>query len=170
MESRQSHVEAVRTLWYGRQEVPRGADLGLAWRAVKAIAASDGILSGPEAECLLARMASLLTEPAVIDAVVAWDFRGVAPVELLDRVAATGADRREVGAWIIYNGLAVSVADGELADGEMAAVLDVARTMDIDEVTVATLHQLVIDEAALRRRRLAILHGEEIREPGFVAR
>lgn len=149
----------VQHIWYGHTNVPAPSDFEFAWKAVKAVAAGDGVLSEPERQFLIGKMCAIATPEDVVERVMAFDEHSQTPASLLDLVGVPPQIRRATGAWIVYEAMSVAYADGELAPGEMAAVNSVASTMDVDMGTVERLLQIVIEEASLRERRLAALHG-----------
>lgn len=150
---------AAHVLWYGRRDVPSAANLELAWKAIKGMAASDGKLSEPERAYLHGKMCTLATPPDVIDAVMRDEPRPEPPAKLLARIAVSDGARAAMGAWIVYEGLSVALADGELAVGELEAVQKSATAMGVRSATVDALAALVRDEAELRRRRIEALFG-----------
>jgi len=106
-----------------------------------------------------AAAAAELTPPEVVEEVERWYAHAEKPAALLAQIGVPPAVRRGTGAWIVYEGLSVAFADGELARGEMDAVRGVATTMDVDDATVDALEKIVRDEAAVRERRIQTLHG-----------
>jgi hypothetical protein len=158
-EMKSENVAAVQYLWYGHKNVPKKSDFEFSWKAIKTIAALDGRLSEPERLCLLGKMCAILTPPDVVDLVMQFDEQSETPEQLLARIDVPQEVRAGTGAWIIYEGLSVSIADGELADEELAGLCGVAATMGVPTSTVYALHDLCKEEAALRRRRIEMLHS-----------
>jgi hypothetical protein len=153
------HHQAVQHLWYGDARVPAPGELEVAWKAVKAIAAGDRVLSEPERLCLVGRMSALGTPPEVMAGVLAWNEQSMKAADLFAQVPVPSEARRPTGAWIVYNGLSVAIADRELAPGELEAMVGIARRLDVDAPTVQALYQVVHEEADVRRRRIAALNG-----------
>src|SRR5580704_10964578 len=99
-------VAATLHLWYGRHESRRPSELELCWKAAKAIAASDGVLSEEERLALIGKMVATGTPPAVVDAVMSWDAEGDEGIaDLLADLDVPGGPRLELGLWIVYEGL-----------------------------------------------------------------
>ena len=153
------HVSAVQHLWYGHGHVPDRSDLEFSWKAVKAVAARDGVLSEPERLHLLGKMCAILTPPDVIEEVMRFDARSEPPERLLARVQVPDEVRPATGAWIVYEGLSVAMSDGELAGAELNSVRRVAAAMGVRPRTVDELTTLCRDEAALRARRIMLLRS-----------
>ena len=154
---RREHHEAVLHLFFGHRAKPLPCDLDLSWRAVKAVATGDGVLSDLERNALVGLMTSLLTPPDMMDAIMDWEPAEISAAEVLAQLPEHR--RQAAGLWVVYHGLKVAVADGELAPGELESVRAVARSMDVDPDSVRSLYLLVADEAAVRRRRMDLLTG-----------
>lgn len=153
------YVGALQLLWYGHTNIPQKADFELAWKAVKAVAAADGKLSEPERLSLLGKMCAIGTPLDVVETVMKWDEHSEKPAALLAKVGVPEAVRAGTGAWIVYEAMTVSFADGVLAPKEIEAVRSVAATMGVAPATVDALHQIVSAEAAIRQIRISTLHG-----------
>lgn len=154
---KKEYVSALQHLFYGHGNVPDRDDYVYSFRAVKAIAAGDGVLSEPERLCLIGRMCAIGAPDDVVDEVLAWDPHGAKPVELLARVGVPADVRRGTGGWIVYEGLSVALADGELALGELAFARAAAAEMGVPDGAVDAFLTLCRDEAAIRSRRVSTL-------------
>lgn len=157
MANNEQQLAAVYNFIYGLDTVPRGNTAELGWKAVKAIATGDGKLSEPERTFLLGKMCAVMLPAASIEAVMAWDEHSSSAVELLKAIDVPEAYRRGAGAWMVYEGLSVSLADGEIAPGELASVHEIAKLMGLKPEEVEALHKVVEEEAAVRKRRIATL-------------
>jgi hypothetical protein len=151
------HVAAVRRLWYGHGYVPSKSDLEFCWKAVKAVAAGDGLLSEPERLHLLGRMCSILTPPDVIEEVMRYDERSESAQGLLARIRVPDEMRPGTGVWIVYEGVSVAISDGELAAAELNSVRRFAAAMGVRAKTADALTALCREEAAMRTRRIELL-------------
>ncbi len=154
---KRGQLSALHHLNYGQRVVPERDGLENAWKAVKALAAGRGVLSAPQRSRLLGRMAAIATPPDVIDAVMAWNEQSQRPATLLARVGVPAGTRWGSAPWLIYEGLSVAMADGELPSADMEALSAVARRMNVSSETVEALAQLCRDEADLRRQRISML-------------
>lgn len=153
------HVSAVQNLWYGHGHVPNKSDFEYSWKAIKAVAAGDGVLSEPERLHLLGKMCAILTPPDIVEAVMRFDEHSEKPERLMAKILVPDEVRPGTGAWIVYEGLSVAISDGELAPREIDAVRNVAAAMGVKTHTVDTLIQLCRDEATMRVRRIAALQS-----------
>ena len=152
-------IAAVQYLWYGHKNVPKRSDFEFSWKAVKAIASADGELSDAERLALLGKMLAILTPPDVVDEVMQYDARAHAPHELLAHVDIPEEVRPGTGAWMVYEALSVSLADGKLGPQELDAIHETAATMGVAAETVGALVELCREEVAMRQRRIDLLHG-----------
>ena len=152
------HRAAVQHLFYGHKSIPLTANLELCWKAVKSVAVGDGVVSEGERLCLLGLMCATLTPPEVVERVLEWDEHSAKPSVLLGELEQPPEYRRGTGAWIVYTGLVVAMADG-LSPGELERICSVAMTMDVDPEVVYALHRITVEESVLRQRRIDALAG-----------
>jgi hypothetical protein len=150
-------LSALQQLFYGHPEVPGRRDLENAWKAVKTIAAAHGPLTDNKHLFLLARMSAMGAPSEVVDTVMGWDARADHADALLGRIEVAGGVRWRTEAWIIYEGLSVAMADGELAPEELEAVCTAAASIGLSPETVDALTEVCREEAAIRRRRIEVL-------------
>jgi hypothetical protein len=151
------HVAAAQLLWYGHHKVRPHSELELCWKAAKAIAAGDGIVSDDERIALVGKMTAAATPESVVEAVLAWDEHTETATELLAHLRLPDELRRELGVWMVYEGLSAGLADGHLGFGEIGIAHEVALAMGVPLSTVHALIPLCSDEAALRLRRIRAL-------------
>ncbi len=62
----------------------------------------------------------------------------------------------------IFDAIRAAAADHEYDDGEMKAIRRLAKRIDIAEEVVADLEALYREEAALKRRRIDLVFGEQV--------
>jgi hypothetical protein len=153
------YAAAAQHLWYGHRKLRRPSELELCWKAAKAIAAGDARLNEDERSALIGKMCATAVPQEIIDAVMAWDERTGVPAELMAHLHVTPETRLELGLWVVYEGLCVAFADGDLALGERNSVHAVAATMGVPTSTVEALITVCRDEALLRLRRVKTLQG-----------
>ncbi len=151
------HVAAAQLLWYGHHKVRPHSELELCWKAAKAIAAGDGTVSDDERVALVGKMTATATPESVVNAVLTWDEHTETATELLAHLRLPDDLRRELGVWMVYEGLSVGLADGHLGFGEIEIAHEVAVAMGVPLATVHALIPLCTDEATLRRRRIQSL-------------
>jgi hypothetical protein len=156
---RPEYIGAVQYLWYGHQNVPKTSDFEFSWKAIKAIASADRDLNPEEQRILLGKMLAILTPPEVVETVMRFDARAESPHELLARVDVPSEVRAGTGAWVVYEALSVSLSDGEPGPRELDAIRDTAMTMGVAPENVGALVELCREEAAMRQRRIALLHS-----------
>ncbi len=153
------HISTVQHLWYGHGHVPGKSDFEFSWKAIKAVVAADGRLSEPERLHLLGKMCAILTPPDVVEVVMGFDEHAETLAQLLARIDVPAEVRLGTGAWIVYEGLSVAIANGDLAAGELEAVGRAAAAMGVASETVDALTELCREEAAMRRRRIELLNS-----------
>lgn len=156
-ELKPEYVGAIQHLWYGHQNVPRSSDFEYAWKAIKVAAASDGQLTERERLHLLGKMCAIGTPADVVEKVLEFDETSTTCEALLYRIDVPPEVRPGTGAWVVYEGLSVAMADGELSDGEREAVRRTAAAMGVSSEVVGALEEQVREESALRDRRLQTL-------------
>lgn len=155
----QEGVAALQHLWYGHENVPSRSDFEHAWKAVKVVAGSDGPISPQERLFLLGKMAAIGTPADVIDTVMAFEEQSLTCEALLARIQVPAEVRLGVGAWIVYEGLSVAMADGDLGQAERDGIGRVAATMGVVDSTVEALIAQCREEAAVRERRIRTLNS-----------
>jgi hypothetical protein len=151
------YVGAIQHLWYGHQNVPRKSDFEYAWKAIKVAAAADGELTDTERLHLLGKMCAIGTPPDVVEMVLSFDETSTTCEALLYRIDVPPEVRPGTGAWVVYEGLSVAMADGELSDGEREAIRRTAEAMGVGSDVVTALEDQVSQEAAIRQKRLQTL-------------
>ena len=156
------HVAATQLLWYGHHKLRRRSELELCWKAAKAIAAGDGIVSDDERIALVGKMTATATPESVVEAVLAWDEHTETASELLAHLSLPAELRVELGTWMVYEGLSIALADGHLGFHEMEVAHEVAIAMGVPLSAVHALLPLCRDEALLRERRIRAL---QVRSP-----
>lgn len=152
-------VAALQHLWYGHRNVPSQTDFENAWKAVKVVAGADGPMSDDERLYLLAKMAAIGTPRDVIETVMGFDEQSTTCEALLGKIQVPTEVRPGVGAWIVYEGLSVAMADGDLAPAERDGIGRVAATMGVVGSTIDALEQQCREEAAVRERRIRALNS-----------
>jgi tellurite resistance protein len=150
-------IGAIQYLFYGHQNVPKKSDFDHAWKAIKVVAAADGQLSETERLHLLGKMASIGTPADVVAAVMDFDVRFATCEALVAGIEVPAELRPGTGAWVVYEGLSVAMADGDLASEELEGVRRTAAAMGVPESVVDSLVEQVRQELALRERRLETL-------------
>jgi hypothetical protein len=153
------HVASAQHLWYGHRKLRTRSELELCWKAAKAIAAGDGVLSEEERVALVGRMVATAVPAAVVESVMNWDVHNETPADLVAQFRLSTETRLELGLWMVYEGLSIGFADGTLGPGEVDSVHDVAATMGVPATTVDALIALCRDEALVRMRRIKTLQG-----------
>jgi tellurite resistance protein len=159
MEMSVEQVAALQHLWYGHQNVPRKTDFEHAWKAVKVVAGSNGQVSDEERLYLVGKMAAIGTPSDVVQMVMDFDEQSTTCEALLGGIDVPTEVRPGVGAWIVYEGLSVAMADGDLAEAERDGIRRVAETMGVGASTVEALTKQCRDEASIRERRIRTLNG-----------
>jgi len=157
---KREQISALQHLFYGHASVPVRKDFENAWKAVRTIAAGGGRLTSSRREWLLARMTAIGTPADVVSDVMAWDERGEPLAALFSRVAVPAEVRWSTGAWIVYEGLSVAMADGELTRSEVEAVRAAVAALDVEPGTVDALVEICREEAEIRRRRIGVLFSK----------
>ncbi len=165
-----AHAAAAQYFWYGHRKLRRPSELELCWKIAKAIAAGDGIVSDDELAALLGKMTATATPQSIIDAVLAWDEHTETPTELLAQLQLSPDALRELGLWILYEGLSVGLGDDWLGFAEIEVAHEVARATGIPLSTVHVLSALCRDESSLRLRRIKALQGGIGAVPGAPSR
>jgi len=150
-------VGALQHLWYGHQNVPRHDDFLYAWRAIKSVGACDGQLSDAERIYLLGKMCAIGTPTDVVEAVMSFDEHAGTPAELIAGIDVPDEVRAGTGAWIVYEGLSLAMADGDLDERELDAVRRAGAAMGVGSDVVDALRVQVRQEAALREQRIRTL-------------
>ena len=90
---------------------------------------------------------------------MAFDEQSLTCEALLARIQVPAEVRPGVGAWIVYEGVSVAIADGDLAQAERDGIGRVAATMGVGDGTVGALIAQCREEVAVRERRIRTLNS-----------
>lgn len=151
------YVAALQQLWYGHQNVPRRTDFEHAWKAIKSVGAADGGLSDDERMHLLGKMCAIGTPTDVVETVMEFDEHSATAEALVSGIEVPDEVRAGMAAWIVYEGLALAMSDGELAEGEVDAVRRAGAALGVGSELVDALAEQVGQELAVRERRIRTL-------------
>ncbi len=153
-----SSLEIDATLWimdelYGIKEVPPQQDYESFTKAVLICAKGDGTISPEERGWFAGRSAAYRnTKGYELAKIYAGD-------DDLQEVLAGSANvaSRKGRLIIIYVAIQTCTADGEYHSGEQEKVREMAAKLGIEESVVQEIEQLCVEEAEIRKKRLAIL-------------
>lgn len=160
-------ISALNQYAYGHAEFPQTRDLATVWKATKTIAAARRPLSEPSRLYLIARMSAVGAPYEVIEEVLAWNEQAERPETLAARVAAPGGLHWRAGALILYEALSMAMAGGDVEPNELETIGATASALDLRPETLEALLELCREEAALRRRRIAVLSMKCATSPRF---
>lgn len=120
--------------------------------ALISAAGGDGDLSREERNWIVGYFAAKGYPPEIIEEVARISGPDIAGLPDLMQVGIL----RNSGRILVYDAIRASSVDG-YTEGERAAVRKAASLLGIDEASVAALEQLVVDEHALKARRIKLL-------------
>jgi uncharacterized membrane protein YebE (DUF533 family) len=154
------HPDLLAVEWYylehfGFSKAPPQTDAEVVRNMALALvmtASGDGNLSEEERRWIKGYLSAKGYPSAVIAEVSEMSASGIDSLRELMQVGILSKS----GRILIYDAIRASSADG-YTEGERAAVRRAAKTLGIDEETVAELEQLVVDEEAQKARRIRLL-------------
>src|SRR5262245_2191818 len=120
--------------------------------ALVATASGDGELSLPERRWILGYITVKGYPPSVIAEVANLKSVDIGALPDLMNLGIL----QQSGRILIYDAIRASASDG-YSRGERAAVRKAAAMLGIDDITVATIEQLVEEEQAVKMRRIKLL-------------
>jgi uncharacterized membrane protein YebE (DUF533 family) len=120
--------------------------------ALVTTASGDGYLSDDERDWITGYLTAKGYPPAVVQEI---STISAADIDRLPELMQVGILQKS-GRILVYDAIRASSVDG-YTDGERAAVRKAASMLGIDEATVAELERLVMDEEALKARRIKAL-------------
>jgi hypothetical protein len=161
MTDAQSQARAVEWFYlehFGFSKAPPQTDSEVVRNMALALitaASGDGQLSSEERRWILGYFAAKGYPPAVIEEMSGMSAADVAALPDLMQVGIL----RKSGRILVYDAIRASSVE-RYTDGERVAVRKAAGILGIDEESVAELEQLVMDEEALKARRIKLLMPE----------
>ncbi len=147
----------LREMWGFPAGVPEDERLDYL-KAIMACARAKGHLTQGEKEWVIGYGAACGAHQETVDALEAYE----ADEELDDILRRNMPTAESWGRVAIFDAIRAAAADHEYDDGEMKAIRRLAKRIDIAEEVVADLEALYREEAALKRRRIDLVFGEQV--------
>lgn len=147
----------LREMWGFPAGVPEDERLDYL-KAIMACARAKGHLAKGEKDWVIGYGAACGAHQATVDALQAYEAD-----EDIDDILSRNMPTAETwGRVAIFDAIRAAAADHEYDDEEMKAIRRLAKRIGVTDDVVADLEALNREEAALKRRRIELVFGEQV--------
>lgn len=147
----------LREMWGFPAGVPEDERLDYL-KAIMVCARAKGELTPGEKEWVIGYGAACGAPQATVDALEAYNAD-----EDIEAILQRNMPTAQTwGRVVLFDAIRAASADHDYDEGEMEAIRSLAQSLGVDEGVVADLEALSQDEAALRRRRIELVFGEQV--------
>ena len=147
----------LREMWNFPAGVPEDERLDYL-KAIMVCARAKGHLTEGEKNWVIGYGAACGAHQETVDALAAYE----ADEEVEDILSRNMPSAETWGRVAIFDSVRAASADHDYGDDEIRAVRRLAKRLDIAEDVVAEIEALCQDEAALKRRRIDLVFGEQV--------
>jgi tellurite resistance protein len=147
----------LREMWDFPAGVPEDERLDYL-KAIMACARAKGNLTQGEKDWVIGYGAACGAHQETVDALEAYEAE-----EDIDDILRRNMPTAETwGRVAVFDAIRAAAADHEYDDDEMKAIRRLAKRIDVAEEVVDDLEALYQEEAALKRRRIDLVFGEQV--------